>query len=95
MPTSPKIYHGNSTPLPDNELAALIDAYPKPAAISQYSYGTAGFRYEASLLPCVFVRMGIFAALRSASLGGVSATNVLIEFMTCVVNIYFASMDFR
>ncbi|KAL7535903.1 hypothetical protein ACHAXR_006796 [Thalassiosira sp. AJA248-18] len=70
MPASPKIYHGNSTPLPDKELAALIDAHPKPAAISQYSYGTAGFRYEASLLPCVFVRMGIFAALRSASLGG-------------------------
>lgn len=70
MTASPKIYHGNSTPLPDKDLAALIDAHPKPAAISQYSYGTAGFRYEASLLPCVFVRMGIFAALRSASLGG-------------------------
>mmetsp|Transcript_12061 Transcript_12061/g.29461 ORF Transcript_12061/g.29461 Transcript_12061/m.29461 type:complete len:611 (+) Transcript_12061:167-1999(+) len=70
MPTSPKIYHGNSTPLPDKELAALIDAHPKPSSISHYSYGTAGFRYEASLLPCVFVRMGIFTALRSASLGG-------------------------
>lgn len=70
MPISPKIYHGNSTPRPDAELAALIDAHPKPATISEYSYGTAGFRYEASLLPCVFVRMGIFAALRSASLGG-------------------------
>jgi len=68
--TTPKIYHGNSTPLPDNELAALIDKYPKPKSISKYSYGTAGFRYEASLLPCCFVRMGIFAALRSASLGG-------------------------
>ena len=67
---SSKIYHGNSTPLPDSELAALIDAYPKPSSISQYSYGTAGFRYDASLLPCVFVRMGIFTALRSASLGG-------------------------
>jgi len=70
MPASPKIYRGNSTPLPDNELAALIDAHPKPSSISQYSYGTAGFRYEASLLPCCFARMGIFAALRSASLGG-------------------------
>lgn len=70
MPISPKIHLGNSTPLPDEELAALIDAHPKPPSISQYSYGTAGFRYEASLLPCVFVRMGIFAALRSASLGG-------------------------
>lgn len=70
MSASPKIYHGNYTPLPDKELAALIDAHPKPSSISEYSYGTAGFRYEASLLPCVFVRMGIFAALRSASLGG-------------------------
>ena len=67
---TPKIYHGNSIPLPDKELAALIDAHPKPPSISKYSYGTAGFRYEASLLPCVFVRMGIFTALRSASLGG-------------------------
>ncbi|KAL9181131.1 hypothetical protein ACHAXT_009936 [Thalassiosira profunda] len=70
MPAAPKIYRGNSVPLPDRELAALIDAHPKPRAIAQYSYGTAGFRYEASLLPCCFVRMGIFAALRSASLGG-------------------------
>ena len=70
--SSPQIYHGNSFPLSDTELAALIDAHPKPPSVSHYSYGTAGFRYEASLLPCVFVRMGIFAALRSASLGGVS-----------------------
>ena len=70
MPTSPKIHHGNSTPLPDNELASLIAAHPKPSSISKYSYGTAGFRYDASLLPCCFVRMGMFAALRSASLGG-------------------------
>ncbi|KAL7538799.1 hypothetical protein ACHAWF_009088 [Thalassiosira exigua] len=70
MSASPKIYPGTSTPLPDREIAALIDAHPKPASIARYSYGTAGFRYEASLLPCVFVRMGIFAALRSASLGG-------------------------
>jgi len=70
MAASPKIYQGNYTPFSDKELAALIDAHPKPASISEYSYGTAGFRYEASLLPCVFVRMGIFAALRSASLGG-------------------------
>ena len=75
MPITPKIYHGNSTPRPDAELAALIDAHPKPKSISEYSYGTAGFRYEASLLPCVFVRMGIFAALRSASLGGVSQSS--------------------
>ena len=66
----PKIYEGNSIPISDAELASLIDAYPKPASLAEYSYGTAGFRYEASLLPCVFVRMGIFSALRSASLGG-------------------------
>lgn len=70
MTASPKIYNGNSVPLPDSQIAALIDAHKKPSSIPQYSYGTAGFRYEASLLPCVFVRMGIFAALRSASLGG-------------------------
>ncbi len=82
MPISPKIYHGNSTPRPDAELVALIDAHPKPTTISEYSYGTAGFRYEASLLPCVFVRMGIFAALRSASLGGVSiVTNMQLLLM--------------
>eukprot|EP00986_Skeletonema_menzelii_P012843 scaffold7241_cov152-Skeletonema_menzelii.AAC.2 len=66
----PKIYEGNSVPISKAELATLIDAYPKPASLAEYSYGTAGFRYEASLLPCVFVRMGIFSALRSASLGG-------------------------
>ena len=66
----PKIYEGNSVPISNAELAALIDAYPKPASLAEYSYGTAGFRYDASLLPCVFVRMGIFSALRSASLGG-------------------------
>mmetsp|Transcript_13862 Transcript_13862/g.28238 ORF Transcript_13862/g.28238 Transcript_13862/m.28238 type:complete len:601 (-) Transcript_13862:54-1856(-) len=66
----PKIYEGNSVPISNAELATLIDAYPKPASLTEYSYGTAGFRYEASLLPCVFVRMGIFSALRSASLGG-------------------------
>ena len=70
MANSPRIYHGNSTPVSDADLAALIDAHPKPKSIVEYSYGTAGFRYEASLLPCVFVRMGIFTALRSASLGG-------------------------
>ena len=66
----PKIYEGNSIPISNAELATLIDAHPKPASLAEYSYGTAGFRYEAGLLPCVFVRMGIFSALRSASLGG-------------------------
>ena len=70
MTSTPKIYTGTSTPLPDSQLAALIDAHPKPPQLAEYSYGTAGFRYDASLLPCVFIRMGIFAALRSASLGG-------------------------
>lgn len=69
---APQIHPGTSVPISDGQLAALIDAHPKPSGISNYSYGTAGFRYDASLLPCVFVRMGIFAALRSASLGGVS-----------------------
>jgi phosphoacetylglucosamine mutase len=67
---APKIHQGYSIRIPDSKLAALIDAYPKPSSLANYSYGTAGFRYEASLLPCVFVRMGIFSALRSASLGG-------------------------
>ncbi len=86
MPVSPKIYHGNSTPRPDAELAALIDAHPKPSSLSEYSYGTAGFRYEASLLPCVFVRMGIFAALRSASLGGVSLTHKMSVYVLLLLS---------
>jgi len=68
---SPQILKGAAT-MSEADLTALMNAHPKPSNLgpSGYSYGTAGFRYEASLLPCAFVRMGIFAALRSASLGG-------------------------
>lgn len=68
--STPKIHRGTSIPIPDAQLSSLIDAHPKPSSVTSYSYGTAGFRLPHTLLPCVFVRMGIFTALRSASLGG-------------------------
>ena len=77
--TGPVIHRGTSVPLPDRQIASMIDAHPRPRSVPSYSYGTAGFRYEASLLPCVFVRMGIFAALRSASLGGVSSNCAMFD----------------
>lgn len=66
--TAPQIHRG--TAVSDALLSSLIDAHPKPPSVPSYSYGTAGFRLPHALLPCVFVRMGIFAALRSLSLGG-------------------------
>jgi len=36
----------------------------------KFSYGTAGFRYPYTLLPPIFIRMGIFACIRSASCQG-------------------------
>lgn len=43
--------------------------YQKPANIT-YRYGTAGFRLEADLMPCVSYRMGLLAAARSIYLQG-------------------------
>ena len=38
-------------------------------AFVQYGYGTAGFRADAALLPSVFLRMGMLAALRGRCTG--------------------------
>mmetsp|Transcript_30561 Transcript_30561/g.62445 ORF Transcript_30561/g.62445 Transcript_30561/m.62445 type:complete len:620 (+) Transcript_30561:57-1916(+) len=69
---TPKIHPGSGQPLPPSQLTSLLSAHPIPPSLPQgkYSYGTAGFRLPAPLLPACFVRMGIFSALRSASLGG-------------------------
>lgn len=49
-------------------LNALAAATPRPAGMT-FSYGTAGFRAPAAVLPSTFLRMGMLAALRSAQLG--------------------------
>ena len=41
--------------------------YPKPDV--KFSYGTAGFRFKAELLPSVMYRMGLLAVLRSRACG--------------------------
>lgn len=41
--------------------------YPKPDV--KYTYGTAGFRLKAELLPSVMYRMGLLAVLRSRACG--------------------------
>ena len=56
------------------QVAALVDSVPKPTpAMLQghkaLGYGTAGFRADHTLLDSVCLRMGMMAALRSASLG--------------------------
>eukprot|EP00568_Trieres_chinensis_P000174 CAMPEP_0183305548 /NCGR_PEP_ID=MMETSP0160_2-20130417/10246_1 /TAXON_ID=2839 ORGANISM="Odontella Sinensis, Strain Grunow 1884" /NCGR_SAMPLE_ID=MMETSP0160_2 /ASSEMBLY_ACC=CAM_ASM_000250 /LENGTH=630 /DNA_ID=CAMNT_0025468759 /DNA_START=44 /DNA_END=1936 /DNA_ORIENTATION=- len=55
-------------PIPD----ALEDIGPSPSGKAKmtYGYGTAGFRYPHAVLPPAVVRVGMFAAIRSASLGG-------------------------
>ena len=55
-------------------VAALVDSVPKPTADmlqghKALGYGTAGFRAPHFLLDSVCLRMGMMAALRSASLG--------------------------
>jgi phosphoacetylglucosamine mutase len=57
-------------------VAQLVDSVPKPTmeqleGHKALSYGTAGFRAPHFLLKSVCLRMGMMAALRSASLGGV------------------------
>ena len=52
-----------------DELVRLLQRYPIPIENGRpfvFDYGTAGFRYNASLLDSVMVRVGILAALRSA-----------------------------
>eukprot|EP00898_Chlorokybus_atmophyticus_P004933 jgi/Chlat1/5440/Chrsp36S05439 len=56
-------------------LRAAAVSFPKPADFL-YSYGTAGFRYNAALLPCAAFRAGVLAALRARQLGAV--TGVMI-----------------
>ena len=46
------------------KLKILLTEYPKPHDIA-ISYGTAGFRARADILPWVMIRIGILATLRS------------------------------
>lgn len=53
----------------EEELLRLLQRYPLPLENGKpmrFSYGTAGFRYDASLLDSLMVRVGILAALRSS-----------------------------
>lgn len=54
------------------ELVRLLERYPLPkdesGANIKFGYGTAGFRYDASIMESLFVRVGILAAYRSAKL---------------------------
>jgi len=58
------------------EVERLLRRYPVDGT-QIYDYGTAGFRYEASLLPCVAVRIGLLSAVHSKALGG-DAVGVMI-----------------
>ena len=60
-----------------NELNRLLMHYPLPPDL-QYSYGTAGFRYDHSILPPVMIRMGILSALRSNSLKGGQSVGLMV-----------------
>lgn len=60
--------------VPAVDLAAVQAAdaaYPKPADF-QPSYGTAGFRAQASLLPSTVFRCGLLIGLRARCTGHVS-----------------------
>lgn len=49
-------------------VGSLLHQHPLTANM-EYSYGTAGFRYDASLLDGVMVRVGIVAALLGGQIG--------------------------
>ena len=51
-------------------VSSLATAVPRPNGVV-VSYGTAGFRAKASVLPSTFLRMGFLAALRSQQTGQV------------------------
>ncbi|KAL0326575.1 UNVERIFIED_CONTAM: Phosphoacetylglucosamine mutase, partial [Sesamum angustifolium] len=68
--------HSKATVRPENERTTTID--PCPVCVSlppppgvKFSYGTAGFRADASLLESTVFRVGILAALRSIQTGSV------------------------
>lgn len=61
-------------------LMAACAAYPKPADFHP-SYGTAGFRAEASLLPSTVFRCGLLIGLRAKATGQVGSFScALLEF---------------
>jgi len=61
--------HSHQGSVSKTPIIRLLDEYPLPkqpdGSVYTFAYGTAGFRYDHSLLPAVFIRMGIFAVLRS------------------------------
>ena len=59
----------------NEELLRLLEKYPLPPMTFQY--GTAGFRYDASLLDSIMIRVGILAAVRSFLLGN-QAVGVMV-----------------
>ncbi|KAG0609605.1 hypothetical protein M758_7G000100 [Ceratodon purpureus] len=61
-------------PIPLLDTASLRQAalrFPPPAGV-KFSYGTAGFRTDAALLPSTIFRMGVLAALRSICTQGIT-----------------------
>jgi len=72
----PPTVHEASTPSV-SALRSLLSSHPIPPGRPPYKYGTAGFRYPAPTLPPCLVRVGILAAIRSASCGG-EAVGVMV-----------------
>lgn len=50
------------------EVRRLLKKYPLPVNADPYKYGTAGFRFDAHVLPPIMVRIGVAAALSSVML---------------------------
>jgi hypothetical protein len=57
------------------KVAELTTSVPRPAGVT-LSYGTAGFRAKATLLPSTFLRMGYLATLRAQQTSQVRLRNV-------------------
>jgi hypothetical protein len=58
------------------EVSRLAASVPRPAGVT-LSYGTAGFRAKAAVLPSTFLRMGFLAALRAQQTKQVRGTQPL------------------
>lgn len=54
----------------EQAIAEQVQNYPRPAAISKFTYGTAGFRMKGDHLDHVMFGMGLLAGIRSRKLNG-------------------------
>ena len=67
----------------NTRIAELAAATPRPDGV-KLTYGTAGFRAKADVLPSTFLRMGMLATLRSVQKGQVCACLCLCVCVVCV-----------